>query len=241
MCRSLVAWSATMPTTRWVLFTGISRGMLSIADLLVIIITWQKTSYAVRNLQGSVGPSLARTLLQSGILYFIPLAILNILHTVLTETGAEQFLRNSSVVSLFIDPATSVLACRFLINLRRVEVSHSDTSTRPSGFSTTVRFTPDASNPTESTASGPGSQGTKSLPPFISTMGELVDMGFSTSTLSETGRWNTDYEDASATELATVVDPAGVSMLEGSAPPQGGYEDPDMEQGHAPFLHAEAI
>ncbi|RPD68638.1 hypothetical protein L226DRAFT_443583, partial [Lentinus tigrinus ALCF2SS1-7] len=33
--------------------TGISRGMLSVADLLVIIITWQKTSFAARNVQVS--------------------------------------------------------------------------------------------------------------------------------------------------------------------------------------------
>ncbi|RDX55163.1 hypothetical protein OH76DRAFT_872066 [Lentinus brumalis] len=237
MYRTSAAWSATMLTTRWVLFTGISRGMLSVADLLVIIITWQKTSYTVQNLQGSVGPSLAKTLLRSGIIYFIPLAFLNILHTILTETGAEQFLRNSSVVSLFIDPATSVLACRFLINLRRVEFGHNDTSTGPSTFSTTMRFTPDVSNPTESTASGPGSQGTKTLPPFISSMGELVDMGFSASTLHETGRWDTYCEDTSATELATVVDQVGVPAAERPASPRGRE---DMERGHSTSLHVNA-
>ncbi|TFK80307.1 hypothetical protein K466DRAFT_667728 [Polyporus arcularius HHB13444] len=219
-----VVWHTRLPFYAAAdVITGISRGMLSVADLLVIIITWQKTSYSVQNLQGSVGPSLAKTLLRSGIIYFIPLALLNILHTILTETGAEQFLRNSSVVSLFIDPqaATSVLACRFLINLRKVEVGHNVTSTGPSASTTTMRFTPDVSNPTESTASGPASQGTKTLPPFISSMGELVDMGFSASTLHETGRWDTDCEDASATELAIVVDQAGVPAAERPASPRG--------------------
>ncbi len=130
--------------------------------------------------------------------------------------------------------ATSVLACRFLINLRRVEFGHNDTSTGPSAFSTTMRFTPDVSNPTESAASGPGSQGTKTLPPFISSMGELVDMGFSASTLHETGRWDTYCEDASTTELATIVDQVGVPAAERSASPRGRE---DMERGHSTSLH----
>ncbi|RPD59805.1 hypothetical protein L227DRAFT_113082 [Lentinus tigrinus ALCF2SS1-6] len=97
---------------------------------------------------------------------------------------------------------TSVLACRFLLNLRRVEVGRY--TTQSVFTATTVRFTPDPSNPTESTASGPGSQRTNTLPPFISCMSELVDMGFSTSTSHQTGQGDSEYEDG--TELASVVD-----------------------------------
>ncbi|KAM5530974.1 hypothetical protein V8D89_015356 [Ganoderma adspersum] len=147
-----------------VIFTGISRGLLSVGDLLVIVITLVKTFNLARTSKGLLGSSsLSTTLLYSGVIYYIPLAILNILHTILTETGANQILRTSSLVSVFIDPVTSVLACRFLLNLRRVEEGRASGVDDSLALTPTLHFSPDPAS---------------TLPPFIASMGELVDMGF---------------------------------------------------------------
>ncbi|KAI0743532.1 hypothetical protein C8Q80DRAFT_1272218 [Daedaleopsis nitida] len=175
------------------LVTGVSRGMLSVSDLLVIIITWTKTSYVAKHVQGLTNkPSLSKTLLQSGIVYFVPLAFLNILHTILTEVGAQQFLRHSSLVSVFIDPVTSVLACRFLLNLRRVEVGHhASSSSTASAFSTTVRFEPQQSQ-----------SHTQTLPPFISSLGELIETDYDSDISSRAGsRGETDASTVRGDEM----------------------------------------
>ncbi|KAI1794166.1 hypothetical protein LXA43DRAFT_1092096 [Ganoderma leucocontextum] len=145
-------------------FTGISRGLLSVGDLLVIVVTLVKTFSLSRSSKGLIGSSsLATTLLYSGVIYYIPLAILNILHTILTATGANQILRTSSLVSIFIDPVTSVLACRFLLNLRMVEEGRQGTVDESFALTPTLHFSPDPAS---------------TLPPFIASLGELVDMGF---------------------------------------------------------------
>ncbi|PIL36216.1 hypothetical protein GSI_01877 [Ganoderma sinense ZZ0214-1] len=130
----------------------------------VIVITLVKTFNLARTSKGLIGSSsLSTTLLYSGVIYYIPLAILNILHTILTETGVNQVLRTSSLVSVFIDPVTSVLACRFLLNLRRVEEGRTRTVDESFELTPTLHFSPDPAS---------------TLPPFIASMGELVDMGF---------------------------------------------------------------
>ncbi len=53
--------------TEFKVVTAISRGLLSVGDLLVILITVMKTIYVTKHNQGMVGStSLARTLLYSG-------------------------------------------------------------------------------------------------------------------------------------------------------------------------------
>ncbi|PIL35173.1 hypothetical protein GSI_02963 [Ganoderma sinense ZZ0214-1] len=139
-------------------------------DFLVIVITVLKTIYVTKNNQGLIGStSLARTLLYSGVIYYIPLAVLNVVHMSLTVTGADQFQRTTSVVSIFMDPVTSVLACRFLLNLRKAEEGRRNTE--PTAWET-LQFTP-----------GP----VRTLPPFIASMGELVDFDFVNPEGSSTG------------------------------------------------------
>ena len=58
---------------------------------------------------------------------------------------------------------TSVLACRFLLNLRRVEEGRVRTANDSFELTPTLQFRPDPAS---------------TLPPFIASMGELVDMGF---------------------------------------------------------------
>ena len=58
---------------------------------------------------------------------------------------------------------TSVLACRFLLNLRRVEEGRGSGVDDSFALTPTLYFSPDPAS---------------TLPPFIASMGELVDMGF---------------------------------------------------------------
>ncbi|KAM5540872.1 hypothetical protein V8D89_005516 [Ganoderma adspersum] len=175
--------------------TALSRGLLSMGDLLVIVITVVKTIYVAKHSQGLVGStSLASTLLYSGVIYYIPLALLNVVHMCMTVTGADQFLRTTSVVSILMDPVTSVLACRFLLNLRK--------------------FTPGSA---------------RSLPPFIASMGELVDFDFTNPEAPSTGGGSEELEITSTDSHAG--DSANLRKM-GSTAADSNEEGSRMEPGH---------
>ncbi|KAI1786863.1 hypothetical protein LXA43DRAFT_1098810 [Ganoderma leucocontextum] len=66
---------------------------------------------------------------------------------------------------------TSILACRFLLNLRKSEEGCQSTEESPAYWQT-VQFTPGSA---------------RTLPPFIASMGELVDIDFAHPESSSTG------------------------------------------------------
>ncbi|KAI0780908.1 hypothetical protein BD413DRAFT_608133 [Trametes elegans] len=100
------------------------------ADLLAIIVTWRKT-YKTSQLvaETGCGPSLSKVMLNSGIVYFCSLAALNILDVVLGVVGIQvQTAGNGTYVVIFVDPLSSLLICRFLLDLRSVSERLADGS-----------------------------------------------------------------------------------------------------------------
>ncbi|KAI0330890.1 hypothetical protein GY45DRAFT_1323016 [Cubamyces sp. BRFM 1775] len=94
--------------------------------MIVVAVTWKYAgmSRAIRNVQGSV-PSMVQVMVLNGTIYFLALVILNALHLSITllafplNTGAAGEVLNSvSQVTIFTDPITVVLLCRFLLDLQ---------------------------------------------------------------------------------------------------------------------------
>ncbi|KAI0713067.1 hypothetical protein C8T65DRAFT_739119 [Cerioporus squamosus] len=96
-----------------------SRTGVTVSDLLLVMLTWRST--AVRPIENpfqSEGTrrTLSSILLWNGTLYFIVLSILSVLQLSFTlssilNTGGESF------VILFTEPLTTVLICRFILDL----------------------------------------------------------------------------------------------------------------------------
>ncbi|KAM5543361.1 hypothetical protein V8D89_002946 [Ganoderma adspersum] len=63
---------------------------------------------------------------------FSILALLNILEIILTRVSIDEVNEQESFVVFFIDPISSILTCRFILNLRQVDHSRMP-STMPSG------------------------------------------------------------------------------------------------------------
>ncbi|PIL32865.1 hypothetical protein GSI_04983 [Ganoderma sinense ZZ0214-1] len=103
--------------------------------------------------------TLGAVLLRDGSLYFIVLALLNTLHIALTTVSLDVVDADASYVTLFIDPISSILTCRFILNLRKVD--HSVMSSAPS-WGGDVEF------------AARGSRST--LPRFVTSFGEPLHM-----------------------------------------------------------------
>ncbi|KAH9889400.1 hypothetical protein C8Q73DRAFT_707436 [Cubamyces lactineus] len=105
-------------------FTIASRTCLIVGDLIVLAVTWQSTFNIARAARmARMRVSLTYSLLTDGTLYFVCLLILNVVNIVVNVVD------NTSAVSAFQDPITSILVSRFLLNLRDV---HDAGDTRPS-------------------------------------------------------------------------------------------------------------
>ncbi|KAI0692814.1 hypothetical protein C8T65DRAFT_744991 [Cerioporus squamosus] len=97
----------------------VSRGGLIIADFLLIVVTWRTLG------RGSVRPcfprraagSLTDIMLWNGMIYFVLLTLLNVLHLAFTvaEVASDAF---TSYISIFTDPLTALLVSRFLLDLQ---------------------------------------------------------------------------------------------------------------------------
>ncbi|OJT08433.1 hypothetical protein TRAPUB_616 [Trametes pubescens] len=90
-----------------------SRVCLIVGDLIVLIVTWHSTFSITRAAQvANIRMSLTGAILKDGTLYFACLLILNVVNIIVNAVP------NSSAVSAFQDPVTSILVSRFLLNLR---------------------------------------------------------------------------------------------------------------------------
>ncbi|KAI0325945.1 hypothetical protein GY45DRAFT_1374370 [Cubamyces sp. BRFM 1775] len=98
---------------------------LTIADLIVIVVTWRATYKVLRETRGLLQVSITQVLLFNGALYFIVLLLLNVGHIIMTELSLTNFDETSSYLSLFIDPLMSILATDFLLNLQKATATSS--------------------------------------------------------------------------------------------------------------------
>ncbi|RPD59008.1 hypothetical protein L226DRAFT_572380 [Lentinus tigrinus ALCF2SS1-7] len=98
----------------------ISRVPLTIADILVIFITW-RTLYTRDVLKHSTQPfkrlSLADILLRNGMIYFIVLTVLNIVHLTFSLVSVASNDAGASDITYFTAPVTAILVSRFILEL----------------------------------------------------------------------------------------------------------------------------
>ncbi|KAI0780285.1 hypothetical protein C8Q74DRAFT_1368023 [Fomes fomentarius] len=97
-----------------------SRTSFILADALVVAITWVTTYKSTRSQYRHENvPSFQTLLYRNGIVYFVVLTVLNILHLVLSllsvaSNGSEE----ASLVVSFAEPITSILVSNFLMELQ---------------------------------------------------------------------------------------------------------------------------
>ncbi|KAI0780882.1 hypothetical protein BD413DRAFT_675446 [Trametes elegans] len=118
----LCAPSLNMSTSEYIAGVVASRGSLILADLLAVIVTWRETYETSQRVEEAYSrPSLSKVMLSRGIDYFCSLAILNILDVILTVLGIQSdAASNLNYVTIFLDPISAILVCRFLLDLRGV-------------------------------------------------------------------------------------------------------------------------
>ncbi|KAH9849225.1 hypothetical protein C2E23DRAFT_935968 [Lenzites betulinus] len=118
-CEGGLTYSAAVGKT----LTIITRLCLILADVITIAVTWFAT-YRTTKLAPMSGKSFATSLLRHGLIYFIVLFVLNLLHLVLTMVSIANASQSSvSYVTIYTDVLTAVLVSRFLLELQAVERS----------------------------------------------------------------------------------------------------------------------
>ncbi|RPD59057.1 hypothetical protein L226DRAFT_614175 [Lentinus tigrinus ALCF2SS1-7] len=129
---------ASLPSDKFLPWAVIvvSRVPLIVAETLLIYITW--TRLDGRNVFGALGGisqskrlSLSDILFNNGIIYFVVLFILNLLHLVLSATATVSGNGFQSFVTVFTGPITAILVSHFLLELQEasqvvIRVDHDD-------------------------------------------------------------------------------------------------------------------
>ncbi|KAI0685066.1 hypothetical protein C8T65DRAFT_748277 [Cerioporus squamosus] len=95
-----------------------SRTCLITADILLIYVTWFNMYRRNGPRHPGVRNRFLHILLRDGTIYFVVLAILNILHLTLSLLSIEYAISNISFVTQFSEPLTTILISRFLLNLQ---------------------------------------------------------------------------------------------------------------------------
>ncbi|KAI0701126.1 hypothetical protein C8T65DRAFT_697124 [Cerioporus squamosus] len=129
------------------LFTGLSRGSLILADVIVIAVTWH-TTYKTTKIarEGRLGTSsLSLILLRDGTIYFVIILLMNVLHLMFSIGAVFSKYADISDISLLLEPTESILVSRFLMNLqeankRLLSGASLDSSTGGPEVTTTIRF-----------------------------------------------------------------------------------------------------
>ncbi|KAI0326263.1 hypothetical protein GY45DRAFT_1329139 [Cubamyces sp. BRFM 1775] len=100
--------------------TIVARVSLIVADLIVIIVTLATMHRRglIDHIEARRPLSLASVLLRDGVIYFVVLLILNILHLTFTMLSFVIAFDPSSQVTTFTEPVTAVLVSRFLLDLQ---------------------------------------------------------------------------------------------------------------------------
>ncbi|KAI0333083.1 hypothetical protein GY45DRAFT_1320015 [Cubamyces sp. BRFM 1775] len=92
---------------------------LTIADLIVILVTWRATYKVIKRTGNPLRTSITQVLLFNGGSYSSVLLLLNVSHIIMTELSITIYDEATSYVTIFTDPFTSILATDFLINLQK--------------------------------------------------------------------------------------------------------------------------
>ncbi|KAJ8483214.1 hypothetical protein ONZ51_g4865 [Trametes cubensis] len=100
--------------------TIVSRVSLIVADTIVIIVTLATMHRRglISHIESRRPLSLATVLLRDGVIYFVVLVILNVLHLTFTMLSFVIPFDPSSQVTTFTEPVTAVLVSRFLLDLQ---------------------------------------------------------------------------------------------------------------------------
>ncbi|KAL7281480.1 hypothetical protein ACG7TL_004795 [Trametes sanguinea] len=103
--------------------TAVSRSCIIAADLMVIAISWWYAAkdWTIRDIR-SPTMSLTLVMVLNGTTYFLALTLLNILHLTLTLLSLVGVADQISPVTIFVDPLTAILICRFLLDLHSANV-----------------------------------------------------------------------------------------------------------------------
>ncbi|KAI0701124.1 hypothetical protein C8T65DRAFT_741821 [Cerioporus squamosus] len=126
--------------------TILSRTSLILADLIVIVVTWTatyRTTMIAR--QGAISQSsLSVLFLRDGLVYFIVLLIINVLHLAFSTSTILAAIGTISDISILFEPISAVLVSRFLLNLqqanRRLVNQYSTSTTTERGTTSSIRF-----------------------------------------------------------------------------------------------------
>ncbi|EIW64011.1 uncharacterized protein TRAVEDRAFT_67927 [Trametes versicolor FP-101664 SS1] len=182
--------ASNLPEATWIQFTIASRVCLIVGDLIVLIVTWHSTFGITRAARvANIRMSLTTAILKDGTLYFACLLILNVVNIIVNAVP------NSSAVSAFQDPVTSILVSRFLLNLRDT-LGGDVHDTRPSFVA--------------STRNGPHAASTgMQFANFVDPMGAELDHGLSGSDGSYSTEWSEGdderFADNEMASLSTIV------------------------------------
>ncbi|KAI1784391.1 hypothetical protein LXA43DRAFT_1101431 [Ganoderma leucocontextum] len=106
-------------------FHVVWRGSQLAAELLVVGITWWYSYQSYRMRKGiKLGKTISSLLIYNGSLYFLFLATLYVLGIIfLTASVPNTILNVADGLSEFYDPITSILVCRFMLELRQFDSS----------------------------------------------------------------------------------------------------------------------
>ncbi|RPD63750.1 hypothetical protein L227DRAFT_608299 [Lentinus tigrinus ALCF2SS1-6] len=102
-------------------FPVVSRAGLIVADFLLVVVTWRTlASGPLRpHFRARSSRSLTDTMLWNGMSYFTILTILNVLHLAFSVANiASDGAVSTSYITIFTDPLTTILVCRFLLDLQ---------------------------------------------------------------------------------------------------------------------------
>ncbi|KAH9847861.1 hypothetical protein C2E23DRAFT_942275, partial [Lenzites betulinus] len=100
----------------------LSRGCLIIADMLAVVVTWaswRKTRGVSSAVLRTSVPTLSNVLIYNGQSSSHLVVVCNVLHLTLTLISIATPYEETSVVTSLTDPLTTILVCRFLLDLQR--------------------------------------------------------------------------------------------------------------------------
>ncbi|KAI0631120.1 hypothetical protein C8Q77DRAFT_1131405 [Trametes polyzona] len=139
-CVSTVSISASFSNTLGI----ISRVSLIVADLIVVAVTWAATrSHRQLNVLHGFGrtKTLSSVMYNNGMLYFVLLTSLNALHlafSLLSIALASDAAARASYLVRFIEPLTSIIITRFLVELHEASAARAQFSNSESNPHHTV-------------------------------------------------------------------------------------------------------
>ncbi|KAH9911361.1 uncharacterized protein BXZ73DRAFT_108059 [Epithele typhae] len=125
VCADAITWSAELSMNcKGGELAIASRTCLIAADLLVVYMTWYTLvwSDAARGRMKSRRLTFSGVLVTDGVLCFLALCVMNILHVALTVSAITDPSSGHSYVTVFTQPITSILVSRFLLHLQRANV-----------------------------------------------------------------------------------------------------------------------